>query len=244
MGRARLAGSGVAPLGALAEAPDELLGLAHRQVAVLDDPEQARLRGGIGAADGAGVALGDPALADGLLDGRVEVEEAQRVRDGRAGLADALGHLFLGEAELVDQLAVGMGLLDRIEVLALDVLDEGELELVARRELAHDRRHPLEPGQLRCPDAALAGDELVAVERLGDEDRLDDAVVADARREALELRDVEALARLVRVPADARDRDLARGRDRGRALWDERGEAAAEPAGRSLRSDRHQSTIA
>ena len=94
--------------------------------------------------------------------------------------------LLLGQPELVDQLAVRERLLDRVEVRALDVLDERDLELVAVRELADERGDVVEARQAGGPHAALAGDELVAVERLGDEHRLEHAVLADARGELLE----------------------------------------------------------
>ena len=51
------------------------------------------------------------------------------------------------------------------------------------RTTAGIRSRPAASGRA---DAALAGDELVAVERLGDEDRLEHAVLADARGELLE----------------------------------------------------------
>ena len=50
--------------------------------------------------------------------------------------------------------AEGVGLLDRVEVLALEVLDERELELLAVGELADDRRDPLEAGELAGPERA------------------------------------------------------------------------------------------
>ena len=77
-----------------------------------------------------------------------------------------------------------MGFLHRAEVRPLEVLHESQLELVTIGELADHRRDALEAGQLACPEAALTGDELVAVEGLGHEDRLQDAVLADARGEA------------------------------------------------------------
>ena len=123
------------------------------------------------------------AARDGGLDGRVEVEQAQRVGDRRARPPDPVGDCSWREPELVDELAVGEGGLDRVEVLALEVLDERELELLAVGELADDRRDPVQAGRDRGPEATLAGDELVAVEGLGHEDRLDDAVLGDARRE-------------------------------------------------------------
>ena len=71
---------------------------------------------------------------------------------------------LLGQPELLDQLAVGVRLVDRVEVGALHVLDERELELLAIRELADERRDPLEADDPRRADAPLAGDELVAVD--------------------------------------------------------------------------------
>ncbi len=113
---------------------------------------------GCQAAERAPVALREAAVADRGLDVRVEVQQAERVRDGRAGLADALGDPLLRQAELVDELAVGERLVDRIEVRALDVLDERDLELIAVGQLADERGDPLEAGEARRADAALAGD--------------------------------------------------------------------------------------
>ena len=50
------------------------------------------------------------------------------------------------EAELVDQPAEAASRLDRIEVLALEVLHERDLEPSLLVELANDRRDPLEAG--------------------------------------------------------------------------------------------------
>ena len=157
----------------------------------------------------------------------MEVEQAERVGDGRARLADPLGDPLLGQAELVDELAIGERLVDRIEVRALDVLDERDLELIAVGELADERGDPLEAGEARRADAALAGDQLVAVEGLRDEDRLEDAVLADARGELLEARVVHVATRLVRVGRDPRERDVDDGRGARGPLRDERREPAA-----------------
>ena len=130
------------------------------------------------------VALGQPAVGDRGLDAGREVEQPQRVGDRRAGAPDARRDLVLAEPELLDELAVGVGRLERVEVLALEVLDERELELLAVGELADDGRDALEAGGLGGAEAPLAGDELVAVDRLGDEDRLEDAVLARCSRPA------------------------------------------------------------
>ena len=73
---------------------------------------------------------------------------------------------LLAEPELLDQLAVRLRRLERIEILALEVLDEGDLELLAVGELADDRGDAFETGRLGGPEPPLAGDELVAVDRL------------------------------------------------------------------------------
>ena len=145
------------------------------------------------------MALGQPTIRDRRLDAGCEVEKAKRVRDGRSGTTDPRRDFVLAEAELVDELSVGFRRLERIEILALQVLDQRELELVAIGELAHDCRDAFEAGGLRGPEPALAGDELVAVDRLGHEDRLDDAVLADARGQGRQAVGVEPLAWLVRV---------------------------------------------
>ena len=64
------------------------------------------------------------------------------------------------------------------------------------------------PGDPRGAPAALAGDQLVAavVER-ADEDRLEDAVLADRRGQLVERRLVEGQARLLRVGVDVVDLD-------------------------------------
>ena len=159
------------------------------------------------ATERAAVAFGQAAVGDRGLDA------SARGRGGGACSRRSIGRdrpgsaiCILGEPELVDELAVCLGRLERIEVLALQVLDERELELVAVGELPDDGRDALQAGELGGPEPALAGDELVAVDGLGDEDRLEDAVLRDAAGERGELLRVEALARLMRVRPDARDR--------------------------------------
>ena len=123
---------------------------------------------------------------------------------------------------------IGFRRLERIEILALEVLDECELELLAIGELPDDRRDPLESGCLGGTEPPLAGDELVAVDGLGHEDRLEDPVLDDALGERRELIGIEPLPWLVRVRADPGDRDVDRRRLARAALRDERGQAASE----------------
>ena len=127
------------------------------------------------------MAFGQPTVRDRRLDPGCKVEQAKRVCDRGSGAPDPRRDIVLGEAELIDELSVGLRCLQRIEILALKVLDQGELELVAVRELTHDRRDAIEARGLGRPEPALAGDKLITLDRLGHEDRLDDSVFTDAR---------------------------------------------------------------
>ena len=91
-------------------------------------------------------------------------EQPQAVGHGRAVLADRLRDFLLREVELVHQAAVGGGLLDGVQVLALDVLDERHLEqapFVGGGHIADDDRDAAQAGQLGGAPAPLARDDLV-----------------------------------------------------------------------------------
>ncbi len=56
--------------------------------------------------------------------------EAQGLADGVLGLPDDAAELFLGVALLVHEALQGLGLLDAGQILALEVLDKGDLRMV------------------------------------------------------------------------------------------------------------------
>ena len=72
----------------------------------------------------------DGAVGQGPLHPGGQLEEPQGVGDGGPALAHPAGHLLVGVAELVDQLLEGGRLLQRVEVLAVEVLDQGLLQAV------------------------------------------------------------------------------------------------------------------
>src|SRR6267143_784529 len=78
--------------------------------------------------------------------------------------------------EVVQEDLIGPGLLDRVQLLPLDVLDEGDLS---------------------GAPAALSRNEAVPVGLLPDDDRLNDAVLPDGVHQALQLAEIDA--RLVAV---------------------------------------------
>ena len=99
--------------------------------------------------------------------------ETQQVRYGGAGTPDRIGCRLVGHLEFADESLERACLLERIEIFALDVLDERHRNRGFVRNLPDDGRNFLEPGQLRRAPAPLAGDDFVFVFARGaHEDRL------------------------------------------------------------------------
>ncbi len=77
-----------------------------------------------------------------------------------------------------------LGLLQRVQVSTLQVLDDADLGRLDLLERAHDGWHALQPGILAGGDAAVAGDDAVLPYRLvairPQQHRLEDAVGAHA----------------------------------------------------------------
>src|SRR5579872_1454256 len=109
--------------------PDPVLGLAHREVA-RDDDFQPVLLGSLGLErhQGAGMARGDDARRYRGLDRRAAAEQPHGLRDRDAMLAEPMPDLLVGQAELVDETLQAASLFDRIEVGALQVLDQAQDE--------------------------------------------------------------------------------------------------------------------
>ena len=134
------------------------------------------------------------------------------MRERQTGLRAAS---LVRHAELVDETLQALRLFQWIQVLALDVLDQRHRRGGFVRHVAHQHRHAVQPGQARGAEAALAGDDLVALRlRAGarerpHEDRLHDALAADAFRQLVQRALVHAGARL--VLAGLHLRELQRG---------------------------------
>src|SRR6185369_4971496 len=86
-----------------AKPADQLLGLANGERLLDDRVGHRRLLVDGQAGDGAGMALADPLLDEGVLDARIEVEQAEGVRDRGLRSADPARDLLVGEPELGDQ---------------------------------------------------------------------------------------------------------------------------------------------
>ena len=75
----------------------------------------------------------------------------------------ALRRLLVGETEIGDQALDALRFFERIEVFALDVLDQRHRGGGLVVDIAHQHRDLVQAGQLRRAEAAFAGDDLVAV---------------------------------------------------------------------------------
>ena len=110
------------------------------------------------------VAHGEPSRGHLVLHVLRQLEQPEQVRHRRPVLADRRRDFLLRQVELVRQPFEPEGFLDRVEVFALDVLDERPLEqflLLARRHVAYGDGHFQQARALRGAPAALAGDDFV-----------------------------------------------------------------------------------
>ena len=90
-----------------------------------------------------------------------QLEEPQQVRDRRARAADGVGGVGMREPELLDEPVQRARLLERVQVLALNVLDQRDRDGGLVGNVADDGRDRLQARHLRGPPAALAGHDLV-----------------------------------------------------------------------------------
>ena len=116
---------------------------------------------GSGAASSARAWPADSAPSSRLLaHRRGQRQQPYRVGDVAAALADRFGEARLAAAEFARQAAIGFGLLERRQILALQVLDQRDLERLGIAERAARRPAPRAAPALRRPPAPLAGDQL------------------------------------------------------------------------------------
>ena len=120
----------------------------------------------------------------------------------------------------LDQLAIPFCFFERVEVLPLDILDQRELGRGQFIDLTDNRRNAVQPCPLRCPPAALAGDDHVIVARRPKQDRLKNPAFANRIGEFVERIFIELDARLPGIRLDARNFDFSNAAARdGQLAW-------------------------
>src|SRR5579864_9371907 len=136
---------------------------------------------------------GDAERLDSVADPRRHLQQGQALGDHRARLPHRLGDLLVRIGVPLGELAEPLGFLEGRQVLALEGLDQRDLERLFLRDVHLDRRHLVEAGFLRRPKAPLAGDDpvdgtgAVADRTRPDQDRLEDSLGADRRYELVEI---------------------------------------------------------
>jgi hypothetical protein len=133
-----------------------------------------------GTKEGSGMAGGEHAVTHVALNTRRELEETEGVRDRGPGFADPVCHLVVSEIEVFDELLVRCRFIERVQILALQVLDERLLQAGDVIDLSDDGGDRRETGTAGSPVAALSSDDLVLARaelpnqnRLENTDRLD-----------------------------------------------------------------------
>ena len=168
------------------------------------------LLGPVQREQGAGVAHLDVAGQQHGLHRVGQVQQTQQVGGGAAGTANGLGGLLVGVVELVDETLDGAGLLQRVQVLALDVLDQGQGQGVLVTDFLDDDRYRLQLGERRGAETPFAGDDLVAPVVDGtDHQGLQQAMLMDRVRQLLQGGFVHAGAGLVAPGLQQVQGDLA-----------------------------------
>ena len=124
--------------------------------------------------------------ADVILDVRMQLKNAQEVRDGGAIFTDFHRSFFLGEIEILDQLAVAERFLDWVEILALEIFDEGELENFAIVRFADEDGELGEAGDLGGAPATFTGDQFIRAVAGTNDERLKNPLLFDGVSEFLD----------------------------------------------------------
>ena len=126
-----------------------------------------------------------------------EAQQAQGIRDGRAGFSHPGGRLLLCHFIGPHQLLIAKRLFNGIEIRALQVFDERQLHGLLVVGLHDDDRHVRKSGQPGRAPAAFPGDDLIEAGRqLPHRQRLDDAVHPDGFRKGSQLLLIKGLSGL------------------------------------------------
>src|SRR3989454_8532919 len=182
-----------------------------------------------------------PVTLEVRLHGLRQARERKNVRHVGPTLAEQLRDFAMAVPVPRDEVRQALGFLERREILALQVLDEGELERILY--LAHERGQPIEAGELRRPETPLPGHDLEAGRGRPHHDRLQEPVRLDRRRQLAELLVVEVLTWLIGVRVHVPERHDGQ----HRALPTLHGARDREPPYRCplalLRSEEHTSEL-
>src|SRR5262245_3555663 len=116
------------------------------------------------------------ALSNELLEVRRQAKEAHEIDDRSAVFACAAADLLGIETQLLHHAIEGDRGFDGIEVLALNILDQGDFQKTFIRDLLDHDGHFRDTCELGCPPAAFPCDELIPSTELSNDKGLNDSV--------------------------------------------------------------------
>ena len=108
-----------------------------------------------------------------------QFQQAHVVGNRTSIFADRGSDLIVRQSELVSESLIRGRFVNSIQIFALNVLDERQLQqlaFVVEGDVANDNRHLQQAGTLGGAPPPLTGDDAVQIADLLHEDRLDDAV--------------------------------------------------------------------
>ncbi len=176
------------------------------------------------------MALGQFPLVQHRLHFGRELQQSEQIRNRRPIAADQPRDLAVRQLELRRESLVARGLVDRREVVTLQILDERERQQRLVVDVFHDGRNlrPAEPR--RCAPAPLARDQLEPAVPRPHQDGLQQSRRLDRRDQLVERPFVHSRTRLKRIGPHARHRQLAERARRLGLLARRRAEQRLEPA--------------
>ncbi len=160
------------------------------------------------AEQSASVALGDHVLANGINHGFGQLQESDQIRDCRPVQTQPAGKLLLSTAVAIQIVSKRSCFVDRVEILALEVLHHRELENPLIIEIQDPGRNLMKLSLDTRSKTSLARYELIALARGPDQDRLQHPVLTQRVSQRCDFLGVEIPARLKRIGIDLIDGDL------------------------------------
>tara|TARA_B110000014_G_scaffold71590_1_gene48852 strand:- start:1001 stop:1633 length:633 start_codon:yes stop_codon:yes gene_type:complete len=145
------------------------------------------------------------AIHDHLLDAIWKLEQPKGVSHRRTTPPDPHGYLMLGQSEIIDKAIEGGSLFYWIEIVAMDVLNDGLFETFPITGITNNSRNGYQSCISGGPPPALTGHEFIALLRPTDKDRLQHADLSNRLSELGHLLVVKYPTRLVTIRLDIRN---------------------------------------
>ena len=134
---------------------------------------------------------------------RGQLQQPQTVGNSRAGLAHAGCHLILGKTAAVNQRLQPLRFLNGIQILTLQVLNNGDLHGLHIGQFPDHHRHLSQSGDAAGSVSPLTGYQLIPAAGQGPHQKgLQHAVLANTLRQFLQRRFVKGLSGLLFVGHD------------------------------------------